>query len=238
MISQTLGYALNQAVDHLFLSYDLVLRFLYASPKVAYLKKGDQSYHRFQVEKLPSHLAVILSSEENVVEDVEKKDKTARDLASITKWCTDLKIKNVSIYTRQELPQDLQQATLRLVASDNAPSETSPPEDREFSSNIRFLNYEDRNAVLERVISHCGDEGTKVAHENLSEKVSKVLENMYGPPPELVIVFSSRFCLDGYPPWHLKYAEMHHFPDIPEIRQLHLRTALQRFARAEMRHGK
>lgn len=87
-------------------------------------------------------------------------------------------------------------------------SQEEAPEDKKSCTTIQFLSYEDRQSAVARVIQGCADNRTKEPHGDISEKVSNVLETRYGPPPTLLIVFGSRICLDGYPPWHLRYSEI------------------------------
>lgn len=77
--------------------------------------------------------------------------------------------------------------------------------------NIRISSHSDgQEAIIKytRYLQHQKETGN-ISEESLTtDAIAKQLDTIYGPAPDLILIFGDRCCLDGYPPWHIKYAEM------------------------------
>lgn len=75
---------------------------------------------------------------------------------------------------------------------------------------IRISTHFNGQVVLKytRHLQHQKETGN-ISKESLkTDAISKQLDLIYGRAPDFILIFEDRHCLDGYPLWRIKYAEM------------------------------
>ncbi|KAF2705250.1 di-trans,poly-cis-decaprenylcistransferase [Pleomassaria siparia CBS 279.74] len=71
-----------------------------------------------------------------------------------------------------------------------------------------------------------------------SNLIDSELRDAVSTEPDLLILFSPRVVLEGYPPWQLRLTEIFHLPDNNGVNYQVFLRALHKFAKVEMRLGR
>ena len=80
----------------------------------------------------------------------------------------------------------------------------------------------------------------KISPDNINyELIDAEISESVMAEPDLLLLFSPKVVLEGYPPWQLRLTEIFHVPDNSEGvgYQVFLR-ALHKYAKAQMRFGR
>jgi len=71
-----------------------------------------------------------------------------------------------------------------------------------------------------------------------TELINMELRDAVSGEPDLLILFSPRVVLKGYPPWQVRLTEIFHVPDNTGVNYQVFLRALYNYAKAEMRFGR
>ncbi|OKP09334.1 hypothetical protein PENSUB_5312 [Penicillium subrubescens] len=178
----------------------------------------------------PSHLSIILPQSHGLSNvDKNLREKAVEDVVSLCYWSICSQIWTLTIYHRSAAPADIQWDILySLVRKIRSSSIQTPPcvkistlssvlesiepdTDQSKCLNIRILNHSDGQETIVKLaqrLQRLNEEGTVPDEVLSSEAITKELDNLYGRAPDLIFVFGPQCCLNGYPPWHMKYAEI------------------------------
>jgi undecaprenyl pyrophosphate synthase len=86
-----------------------------------------------------------------------------------------------------------------------------PSTDHSTCLNIRILSHSDGQEIIVKLtyrLQSLIEDGLASEEALRSERVTEELGHLYGSDPDLIFIFGSQCCLDGYPPWYIKYVEI------------------------------
>jgi undecaprenyl pyrophosphate synthase len=87
--------------------------------------------------------------------------------------------------------------------------------------NIVLLNHDNGQRMLVDIAERLTDMRRRgsVPEDLTNEGMAGMLSEIYGPPPDLIIIFGPRFALEGFPAWYLKSPELQQVVS-PEARKM------------------
>ncbi|EEB05540.1 di-trans,poly-cis-decaprenylcistransferase [Schizosaccharomyces japonicus yFS275] len=208
------------------------------------------------LKKRPKHIAVIVDySEEGGIEAL------VDSVCELSAWCLCSGIYELTVYEKngylKEHPTALQKAIeshlpyyfgeLRINVNVSSPcspeasaASTTESHSDQTSLNLRLIAREDgRDAIIDlaRGLVDLSVKHVITSTQVNMELIDKELSESVIPEPDLLIVFSKKFRLQGFPPWHLRLCEIYYDESLRGVNYLTYFKALIHYSDAEMRLG-
>ncbi|GAO52774.1 Undecaprenyl diphosphate synthase [Saitoella complicata NRRL Y-17804] len=214
------------------------------------------------LKKLPDHVAVILESKGKKEGGVEK---LIDEVADLSCWCASVGVATLTVYQKTGMLKNYETPAHRAVSerlhtyfgstrptfritsphSPNAPS--LPPngdavhDEEEVDLEINFVAQDDgRESIVDftRALSDLA-QGGKFNSEDVSvDLIDQEMKASVMGEPDLLILFTPRVFLQGFPPWQIRLTEIFHLEDNEGVSYTVFLKALHKFAGAEMRWGR
>ncbi|RIA95670.1 Decaprenyl diphosphate synthase-like protein [Glomus cerebriforme] len=204
------------------------------------------------LDKIPKHLAVMFWND-----DVQEERLIEVAQLCCWSWCFGVKI--VSIYEPEGHLKNyahLLQSHINIISREFITLEKIIPTIQVMSlnSSSSIGNETNQSDLLVNLVSRSDGrarivETTKsITKDVIQEKIKcedvnvqeldKRLSISQFPEPQLLILFSPRIDLDGFPPWHIHLTEIFHVPDNQKFSYSIFLQGLRKYSRCNQRFGK
>ncbi|CAB4394322.1 unnamed protein product [Rhizophagus irregularis] len=219
------------------------------TPTCASQLSGDIKY----LDKIPKHLAVMFWSD-----DIQ--EERLIEAAQLCCWAWCFGVKTVSIYEPEgHLKEYIQllQYHINTVSREfislekilptiqvTSPSSISSPIENETNQSDLLVNLISRSDGRARIVETTKSLTKDVIQEKIKyddvniQELDRRLKIFQIPEPQLLISFSSRIDLDGFPPWQIHLTEIFHVPDNPNFSYSIFLQGLRKYSKCNQRFGK
>jgi len=205
-----------------------------------------------KLNRIPDHYAVILDGE---VDDL------IAWTAEIACWCACAGIKLLTVFERRGQLKDMYTVVHREVGERlqdymgterprlairsphtasfvNGDLTNIPSQAKELK--ITLISSEDgRDSIVDLAKTLCSMSKSKSFKcDELSQEVVDFELSSVMTEPDLLVLFSPKVKLQGFPPWQLRLTEIFHIQDNDEVNYAVFLKSLYKFSQAEMRFGR
>lgn len=217
------------------------------------------------LRRLPKHLSVILTLEENG-HGLAELERLVNEVSDIAAWCASAGIPTLSVYEKTGILKSYLADTHRAVShrlttyfgrvhpavtvrAPHVPSieSTVSPHTRESGEmndghlTILLISEEDGRDSLVDLTKTLAEmaQRSKISPSDISiDLVDAELSESIMGEPDLLLIFGPHIELSGYPPWQIRLTEIFHVPDNHSVGYQVFLWGLYNFAGAEFRVGR
>ncbi|PHH77998.1 hypothetical protein CDD80_7509 [Ophiocordyceps camponoti-rufipedis] len=260
---QLLVFALLHGIFSVYIRVRQTVNLLsYRIASVIYYHHATPQYIRRDVVALgrrPDHLSAILKTEPNQRAKANL-ERLVDETAELATWCACAEIPMLSIYEKTGLLKKhmpkvhdavMQKFTFYFADQQPTLSVTSPHQE-EYSPptmgqsdrghlKLHLISEQDgRESIVDltRTLTEMSQKGKLSPRDISIELVDTELSEGIMPEPDLLIMFGPYPELAGYPPWQIRLTEIFCLRDNESFGYYVFLKALQKYAKAQMRHGK
>ncbi|XP_074597545.1 transport and golgi organization 14 [Brevipalpus obovatus] len=208
------------------------------------------------VKKIPKHIVFII--------DGNEKDKyvSLEEICQLMQWSITLEISNISLYDNRgyfvknmDLLESLLSRALCLSPDDQIkfkPSQKNGSNQHNViyhtnfkSSTLRILSMLNGKQTITMIakelitkISKSIDESEKIKTITSNDIDFLMMEKISVPEPDLAIICSTKPCLFGLLPWHMRLTEMIKLPKLGPLMPQDFVYVMNRFSLCHQRYGR